>query len=228
MTPLPHPTTPDMQADQDLHYSAVHSTTAMKTEGPDHTTRTCRLIKTFTIHQYILQQPRFFPCTVKVLNILQEHVGWSRPSYSPVHSTTAMKTEGPDHTTRTCKLIRTFTIHQQNLREIFSMNSEGSEHTTRTCRLIRTFTIHQQNLQQPIFFPWPVKALNILQGHAGWPRHSLFTSRFCNSQDSFRKQHKPWTYYKNMQADLDLPIHLYILHQPWRLKALIILQGHAG
>ena len=75
MTPLPHPTTPDMQTDQDLRYSAVHSTKAMKTEGPDHTTRTCRLIKTFTILQYILQQPRFFQCTVKVLNILQEHAG---------------------------------------------------------------------------------------------------------------------------------------------------------
>ena len=45
----------DMQADQDLHYSPVDSTTtkflSMNRKGLGQTTRACRLIKTFTFHQ---------------------------------------------------------------------------------------------------------------------------------------------------------------------------------
>ena len=56
----------DMQANLDLHYSPVDSTTAKDSlhehEGPDQATVTHRLIQTLTIHLEILQQPKVL-CT---------------------------------------------------------------------------------------------------------------------------------------------------------------------
>ena len=59
---------------------------------------------------------RVFPWTAKAQNRLQGHAGRSRSSLLTVHSTAvkilSMNSDSPEQITRSCRLMKNFTIHQ--------------------------------------------------------------------------------------------------------------------
>ena len=180
-------------------------------KSPDHTTRLCRMIWTFTIHQWIQHQ----------IQILY------------------MNSEGADHTTSQCRIIGIFTFHQFILhqRKILYEHSKGPDHTTRLwsrsgpslftshfytnqwlfmciIKVLITLQGRARRSGPPIFtigfntnqtfFPGIVKILITLQGYVGWSGPSLFTSAFHSNKKFFICTVRSWSHYKVMQDDLDL------------------------